>query len=157
MDNVIIGFTGTRSGMTDKQKYVVELLLTRIGGMESTKNPVGLHGDCIGADADFHNICRKLGMKVNQRPCTFENLRAHTDATEISEPTNPMARNRQIVADCSVLVACPPNDTELKRSGTWATIRMGRKLGDIKQVVIIYPDGNMVMDCHGLAGAPVYD
>lgn len=144
MDNATIGFTGTRSGMTDMQKEVVTRI---IKGFLEELTLTGLHGDCVGADEDFHNICRKADFKVLQRPCTFVNLRANTDAVAISEPTNPMARNQEIVNDCTFLLACPPTQEELQRSGTWATIRMGRRAK--KQVIIVYPDGSVVEDAPG--------
>ena len=102
-----------------------------------------MHGDCVGADEQFDKLCKKLGIRTVCRPCTFTNMRAFcTEA--IAEPTNPMARNRAIVADCHYLLACPPTAQEIKRgSGTWATIRYGRKAN--KSTKIIYPDGSLLM------------
>jgi len=156
MKKVIIGFTGTRNGMTDEQREsVVDLVQNLKHSLSTMASIVGLHGDCVGADADFHDICRAEELDVHQRPCTFKNMRARTDAMEIAKPMTAMVRNQLIVDDCVVLVACPPTVKELKRSGTWATIRMGRKAN--KQVVIIYPDGTLVEDCAGPLDEPVRD
>ncbi len=49
-----VGFTGTRKGMTEFQKTEVRRLLTEyMHGRDMEAH----HGDCIGADTDFHNIC----------------------------------------------------------------------------------------------------
>ena len=149
----ILGFTGTRDGMTPEQRDSATSFIARlmVGCSEAEMAFEGLHGDCVGADADFHQICRDEGVEggaMKQRPCTFSGMRAHTDALEISKPEKPMARNQKIVDDCDALLACPPTDFEIERgSGTWATIRMGRKAN--RQVVIVYPDGSVVEDCSG--------
>lgn len=137
---MIVGFTGTRNGMTEAQVVEVAHLITK--QCAANGRCVGLHGDCIGADANFHRLAEALGYDMQCRPCTFDSMRAHTGAREIAEPTNPMARNRAIAKQCDVLIGCPPNDTELKRgSGTWATIRYGVKYG--KPVWVVYPDGRV--------------
>lgn len=46
----IIGFTGTRRGMTRLQKQMIETFLV----MHSPKE--AHHGDCVGSDALFHRI-----------------------------------------------------------------------------------------------------
>lgn len=131
-----IGFTGTRNGMTKYQKEKVEEILSDLGGT------VGVHGDCIGADEDFHNLCVALGMEMNIRPCTYENMRAWTDGDEVDVPKRPMQRNRDIVADADVMIACPPNFDRIKSgSGTWATIGFSRKAE--KHLFIVYPDGSV--------------
>lgn len=137
---MIIGFTGTRNGMTAAQTARVRFLLVARAGPKVT----ALHGDCVGADADFHRLASAAGMDIVCRPCTYDALRAHTGAREVAAPTNPMARNREIARQCDVLIGCPPNDTELERgSGTWATIRYGVKYG--KRVHVVYPDGKVAV------------
>lgn len=136
---MIIGFTGTRNALTGIQ---LRNLIT--GLMMLGESWEGLHGDCIGADAAFDAACKELGMVTKCRPCNFDNMRAYcTEA--IAEPTNPMARNRLIAADCDRLFACPPNEEELKKgSGTWATIRYGGKADKI--VTVFYPSGKVDFD-----------
>ena len=132
---MIIGFTGTRNDLTE-----VQLRNIIAGLMELGEGWEGLHGDCVGADDVFDKCCKELGIVTKCRPCTFTNMRAY--ATEaIAEPVRPMERNRQIVADCDHLFACPPTEEEVKRSGTWATIRFGRKAN--KPVTIFYPSGKI--------------
>ena len=37
-------------------------------------------------------------------------------------------RNKDIVNSCDILIACPENDKEVIRSGTWSTIRYAKKI-----------------------------
>lgn len=136
---MIIGFTGTRAGMSHEQIVTVIKILMRIFGASLFQRPMALHGDCVGADADFDALCRGLGMPTTCRPCTLEKLRAYTPAAVIAEPTAPMMRNKDIVDDADVMIACPLTEEPIPHSGTWATIGFSEK----KKVDlhIVYPDG----------------
>ena len=133
----MIGFTGARNGMTQEQRSKVIELIQNSGQEEA------VHGDCIGADEDFHNICASFGwIDIYQRPCTFESLRANTGAFPLSEPKPPMQRNRDIVADSSMMIACPPNYVKIKSgSGTWATIGFAERAKVL--LYIVFPDGTV--------------
>jgi len=137
-----IGFTGTRKGMSHEQlSNTIAVLRACLVSCDAMK-VYGLHGDCVGADAQFDAICRGLGLTTNCMPCTFESMRAHCPAEQISEPVAPMARNRAIVATADLIIACPPNKERIKKgSGTWATIGFAEKAG--KDVHIIFPDGEV--------------
>lgn len=141
----VIGFTGTRNGMTQQQRNLI-ITLIKVARMKAKHLVVGLHGDCVGADADFDELCKKAGIETWSRPCNYPNMRAYTKSKQIAEVTNPMARNREIVKQCSVLLACPPTEEELEKGGTWKTIRMGRKRQrrdkDLN-IYIVYPKGAM--------------
>ena len=133
-----VGFTGTRRGMTLQQRSTVLRLLVQI------KPALGVHGDCLGADKDFDDICMALKIPCRIRPCTIENMRAWCHSDDITAPKPPMQRNRDIVADCSTLIACPPNTTPIKsHSGTWATVKFGLRAG--VGVILVYPDGQTKM------------
>lgn len=134
-----IGFTGTRKGMSDYQKsgllWTLKLLV-----------PSGAitihHGDCVGADADAHKIVKRQNWPVVLHPPLHGGARAHCQgAVAAWQPKPYLARNRDIVNCCTVLVACPDSDLERRRSGTWATIRYARSQG--KTVHIIYPSGQV--------------
>lgn len=138
----VVGFTGRRDGMTGAQKHtILELLALRM--ITSPGVVAILHGDAKGADAEFNELAKQFPVKRTCRPCTFEDQRAFTDAIPIAEPVNPMARNRAIVADADLLLAAPPTDFEVKRSGTWATIRYMRKTG--KPCVVVWSDGSQTL------------
>ena len=140
MKPYIIGFTGSRDGMTDQQKTNV---MKSVALVRKAKERVCVvHGDCIGADADFHHICLAFEVLIYIRPCTFENMRAYSKNVKTEyPPERPMARNRKIVADANIMFACPPNMEVIKSgSGTWATIGFARKAN--KPLLIFYPDGS---------------
>ena len=88
------------------------------------------HGDCIGADAQFHYIFNFLVKVMHAHPCDIEKLRANCAADVIHEIKPPLERNRDIVRSIDILIAAPAQDNEIRRgSGTWATIRYARKAG----------------------------
>jgi hypothetical protein len=134
---MIVGFTGTRHGMTAAQFWVVCEVLSGLLPIAEVH-----HGDCVGADADFHRAAACL--TVHAHPPTDERLRAFCDADVVHEARPYLARDADIVAASTVLIACPGERQEQRRSGTWATVRMARKAG--KPVVLIYSDGDVVRE-----------
>jgi hypothetical protein len=137
---IAIGFTGTRNGMTEAQKTAVHLLL-----IELFANPIEIvahHGDCVGADADFHAICREVGVgKIVAHPPDLTVMRAFTNADEVRLPRPYLVRNGNIVFESREMIATPSGFAEERRSGTWSTIRKARLKG--KSVAIVYPDGRI--------------
>ncbi len=131
---MVIGFTGTRAGMTQAQKDIVkyELKLFRPDAVA--------HGDCIGADADFDAICKELGILRYAFPGNLDAQRAHTDAIQFQMPKPPLERNDDIIAYSQRMFACPKGMVEELRSGTWATIRHAKKAS--KMTYVFYPDGS---------------
>ncbi|MEZ4450519.1 MAG: hypothetical protein R3B09_13650 [Nannocystaceae bacterium] len=140
----IVGFTGARGGMTPAQAEAVDALLARLEAEAPTRPLCGLHGDCVGADADFDAICKRRSIPVKIRPASIPGMRAGCDSEAIAEPRPPLVRNREIVGDSELLIACPRTREEVLRSGVWATIRaMRRKGGRIYRVA---PDGVLVIE-----------
>lgn len=145
-----LGFTGTRRGISDKQREAFRELLW-------CQMPVELHhGDCVGADAATHYaFCEYLhtegsvGERIFTHPPDSDSMRAGVssladwDMVSIveAEPLPYLTRNRNIVDSTDLLVACPAEFEEQQRGGTWSTVRYARKVG--KPVVIIYPDGSV--------------
>ena len=97
------------------------------------------HGDCRGADEDFHNAVTEKGIQTVVHPPDNSTMRAYCKGTEILKPKPYISRNHDIVNASEILIAFPSTKTEIQRSGTWATIRYARKQG--KQVILIYPNG----------------
>lgn len=131
-----IGFTGTRHGMTEAQKLAVGDLVAREVCSDLT---VAHHGDCIGADADFHAIARGQGLAVIGHPPSDDRLRAFCECDHAAPPKPYMVRNAQIVAAADLMIATPAEMTEQPRGGTWGTIRIARARG--VPLVIVFPDG----------------
>ena len=130
-----IGFTGTQRGMTDAQRSTLRAVLAELGAT------VFHHGDCIGADAEAHDVAEAMGCEVVIHPPVTETKRAWKLAARIYEPKWYLARNKDIVRDTEMLVAAPGEETEHLRSGTWSTVRFARKLG--RAVWVILPDGEV--------------
>jgi hypothetical protein len=133
---MIIGFTGTREGMTNPQaKSFVEWLEPLNG------NFVLHHGDCVGADADAAFWTVELGGELVIHPPSDPRLRAFTDDGTVRPAKPYLDRNRDIVDACDRLIAAPKETDWQDRGGTWYTIRYADKAG--KPVTIIWPDGRV--------------
>ena len=120
-----VGFTGTRLGMTKAQTLqLADYFLSCMGSINDVH-----HGDCLGADAEFHVISRPYAIVIHAHPCNIPKMRAYCDADIIHDPLPPLVRNDVIVAHSDILIAAPAQNNEIVRSGTWATIRRARKAG----------------------------
>jgi len=130
-----IGFTGTQKGMSENQisQFIKE--------MSNHYSYEFHHGDCIGSDRDAHNIASSL-MNVEKiviHPPDNSSKRAYCKGDEIKPEKPYLERNKDIVDEIDLLIACPKSNKEELRSGTWATIRYAKEQG--KKIIIIYPDG----------------
>lgn len=142
-----IGFTGTRYGMTNAQRRVVDFTLADIIGGDVKLRVVAHHGDCVGADAKFHELARQYGCAVCIHPPTDTTRAANIpecvnlDGTRVVRlaPLPYMARNREIVDASDFVIATPAEMVEQERGGTWSTICYARRAG--KRLVVVYPDG----------------
>jgi len=132
-----VGFTGTKIGMTVKQRKIVEAILSELDPEEFH------HGDCVGADAQAHIIALvHLGIPVHKHPPIKKVLCAYSKgAAKIYKDKEYWVRNRDIVDATEILLACPKGNKEELRSGTWMTVRYARRQN--KDVRIIYPDGQL--------------
>jgi len=59
---ICYGFTGTRNGLNNKQKEEIKRILENDNNNNLTIEVY--HGDCVGADADFHDICRNVSANI---------------------------------------------------------------------------------------------
>lgn len=136
-----IGFTGTQRGMTDKQKYMIET-----SALVHSMPIEWHHGDCVGADEDFHKIVGTFTKeprydRIVIHPPLVWQKRAFCDADEWREPRDYLDRNHDIVDETEFLIATPGEFEEVLRSGTWATIRYAKRTG--KFTTVIFPDGTI--------------
>ena len=134
-----IGFTGTQQGMTDAQLDAVHFLIGDLSVKEMDK-VWGHHGDCIGADWEFHCICRRRRFLIARHAPLNSTKRAFCDFDLDMPRLEHLMRNRQIVLCTNVLIATPATK-EIIRSGTWSTIRYARKQG--VELHIVWPSGSI--------------
>lgn len=114
---MIIAFTGTRQGMDERQQrqfcHVLDWFCQMVDG--SDEELEFHHGAADGADTEAARMAARtmLGpeLVVARHPAGHD----------------PLARNREMVALCDVLIAAPAGHHEVLRSGTWATIRYARR------------------------------
>jgi hypothetical protein len=142
---MILGFTGSRRGMTQEQREHLLRSLKRSYAFEEIH-----HGVCVGADEELHRMLLTnpdiTKMIVIHPPTDLRysfwkpSLLNVVDGIKIVwMPQRPyIVRNHDIVDACHLLIACP-NGFEVTRSGTWATVRYA--VNQRKRVKIVYPDG----------------
>lgn len=132
---MIIGFTGTQKGMNPLQILAIRKFMYKEMITEAH------HGDCIGADSQFHTICREFGniIHIIIHPPINEDKRAFCTGDEIRPAKEYLKRNLDIILESDILIAAPNTFDSRLRSGTWSTIRKAIKLN--KPLMIIYPDG----------------
>jgi hypothetical protein len=118
-----IGFTGTRHGMTASQLDCVRELLHRL------RPTVVRHGNCVGADSQFHRVALAMGIPVEAHPANNVGftLRATLPGASVVHPARTAReRNTDIVEQSDILIATPGVQGNVQRahSGTWMTIRI---------------------------------
>lgn len=140
-----VSFTGTRNGMTAAQNATVRALLS------SWKPAEAHHGDCVGADDEFANLCAELGVPwIVAHPGESakggeNNLRAFNKfSNEVMSVRTHFARNRELVRVLrdpgDILLATPFQSERQTQGGTWYTVDYGVK--QAKRVVVVWPDGS---------------
>ena len=137
-----IGFTGTQKGMTQLQRFKFVGVLSKINKEKIIKE--FHHGQCIGADAQAHSLVTfYYSAKIySHRPINTTKkftMVYDNETIFLCEPKPYLQRNKDIVDETDLLIACPNTKKEVLRSGTWSTVRYARKRK--KEVLIIYPDG----------------
>lgn len=138
------GFTGTRKGMTHKQGQLVRI------AVRHGKPAIVRHGGAHGADMEFHAMWREELPQRFADVWPAEQARVklfdHQDNVHVNPVMDPLARDDEIAKRSKFLIACPHTQKEELRSGTWTTIRRGRKV-DIP-ILIVWPNGVMTLDWH---------
>ena len=129
------GFTGTRQGMTAKQKSARRKSSRR-------RASEFYHGDCIGADSKTHDIVDECGYGIILPPPTNYSERAWQEVPRhMGRPEKPyLDRNKDIVRENASLIAAPAEPEEQLRSGTWSTVRFAHRRG---KPVFLLPDGTV--------------
>lgn len=118
---VEIGFSGSRIGMSPLQLDILRHALTG-------KTGIAHHGDCIGSDAEFHDLLRTFAGKwrIIIHPPADSGLRAFKLGDEVRVAKPYLDRNRDIVDSCNVFFATPKSLQQI--GGTWYTINYFEKV-----------------------------
>jgi len=139
-----VGFTGTQQGMTDAQHERLMHILEDLDELGKNGIIEFHHGDCVGADAEAHDIALHLGIAIIRHPPDKDDKRAFCkDSSGDKEPAPYLVRNRDIVNVTQILFATPKTVAEVLRSGTWFTIRYAKSRK--KPVWVIRPNGDLVI------------
>ncbi len=129
-----IGFTGTQTGMTIRQRNKLRKTLQAFFNEGSVYFH---HGDCIGADEQAHDIAEEIGFKVIIHPPLNPKKRAFKNPFIARNPKDYMDRNQDIVDETDILIGAPKEIEEQIRSGTWSTIRRAIKAD--REVILLKP------------------
>lgn len=124
---MIIGFTGTRQGMTDLQKDTLHLLLKR----RYQPGDEFHHGNCMGADEEAALIAKEIGYKTIAHPSNLVSWTSSYISDLTLDPKPPLERNRDIVDVCDELYAAPKLDAKpkvLAGQGTWYTVNYAEQI-----------------------------
>jgi predicted Rossmann fold nucleotide-binding protein DprA/Smf involved in DNA uptake len=144
---MIIGFTGTRFGLTPAQGAALADVVLRPACYYAERH---LNGGCRGADREMFayllgldGVIEVLPGSVEQAAWAEEQRASLLGRRYIIHEVEPyLARDLKIALRCNRLIACPGTATEQLRSGTWATVRYARKAG--KPITLVLPDGQVV-------------
>ena len=130
-----IGFIGNyRYELNSEQKNKIILILDKY------YNIIVSHGDCIGSDTDFHNLCMNYRkehpnkkIRIEIFPSNNLKFRAFNEPDLLNgQQSNLQQSNIKIIKYSSILIACPiDKNKEQLLSGS--TIRKA-----INQKLIIY-------------------
>lgn len=138
--------------MTPAQLDAVVMLVEQLAGVDQL---CGHHGDCVGADAEFHDVMRRYAKCVVIHAPLDPSHRAfcmrdddldpgsRCDVVQLPGKTH-FARNRHIVDVSRVMVATPRESTRQERGGTWYTVDYSKKKGRPLALVLPAPSGVML-------------
>jgi len=145
-----IGFTGTKEGMTEKQKgWVRSFLFYLVKPFPPEEEKFFHHGDCVGADFEAHTIACSWGFNIVIHPPVLSKYRAYSDQApdrtegtmEVRHCFQYLTRNKHIVDESDILLVTPKTEFQQLRSGTWAAYRYAKK--QKKDTLIIFPSGRI--------------
>lgn len=140
-DISLLGFTGSRSGMSRRQAEVVMNVL------QAVKPSKVFHGDCKGSDQQFDTMCYQDGIWREAYPGMDAKgrtpTRAFCDADVVHEVKPYHERDRLIVQRGTDLLLATPLGSERRypHSGTWYTVRYAARIG--RTIYVVMPNGEL--------------
>lgn len=138
-----LGFSGTQKGMTEAQTEAVWSMIAAIALIYPQGKVNAHHGLCIGADWQFHVMCRGWVIPIIGHPPVNKSKVAKFDMSDFAylwDDKDYLDRNTDIVNCSTSFIGAPGEMEEQLRSGTWSTIRKAKKKGI--RGVIVFPDGS---------------
>lgn len=136
---MILGFSGSRDGMTEMQRIVLQNMLHLWQPKEFH------HGMCIGADEQAHAFAFALKIPIIGHPPEDRRLIMTFKKEEFREIETAfpyLTRNRYIVSVCDTLIATPKDVHHARVGGTWYTIKFAVAKRN-KKVFVIAPNGDV--------------
>lgn len=140
-----LGFTGTRHGLSQQQVRKVAEIVDSLGA-----DITAHHGCCVGADEDFHAICRERRIHIVGHPgpeWPDGALCAYTICGETLDPKPYAVRNQAIVDASQVMIAAPLEARMQRRGGTWSTVRMAIRAlqaGRLRELYVVGRSGELL-------------
>lgn len=120
-----VAITGTREGMTPRQKKALIKILKYLPIEEF------YHGGCKGVDVQARDILLKNRKEV-KLICIPGDADQETSNKQydqqVDSVTPYLQRNKIMVQAADMLIAIPSSLEEQQRSGTWHTIRFARSI-----------------------------
>lgn len=119
---IVVGFSGSRIGMSPLQ---IDILRKSLEGKTGEFH----HGDCIGADAEAHDLLRQAfpdKWRIIIHPPVKNQYRAFKLGDEVRPAKDYIGRNHDIVDSCNVFLAAPKDTNQI--GGTWNTIDYFRRV-----------------------------
>ena len=129
-----IGVTGSRHPRPAHTVAKLRNLLIEKGATELH------HGDCIGFDAQAHDVACAIGVKTVAHPPDNDAARAFKNADDVRQTRAYLDRNKAIISEIDFLVAAPDGPEKI-RSGTWSTVRHAKRSG-VPGVVLCWQNDN---------------
>lgn len=135
-----VGFSGTREGMTYKQRITLQQRLYEIaGGYNNLANIQSFHHGVSGESDKFaHYTARALSFYIIGHPCIEPELQQYRFACicdEMRDMEPALDRNQTIIdeigspkPEMGLLLATPKTDVK-SRSGTWSALLRAYKAG----------------------------
>jgi hypothetical protein len=137
-----IGFSGTRDGMTSLQVRALHAYMHGLNrGAIAAAWIEGHHGDCLGADHEFHVLATALGWRTVTHPPVNPSRRAWCRADVILPEKGYLERDRDIALATGELLAAPVSFSPADGAGTWATVGYAVRAG--RPATVIRPDGRV--------------
>jgi hypothetical protein len=128
-----VGISGTREGCNVAQRYELLQLLEDMKELYDTL----IHGDCVGVDAEAHDLAYRLGYFTEIFPPIDPKHRAFKSGDFKHQPFPYLQRNHMIVDEADVMLIVPEKSMQdAPRSGTWATYRYALSVGKPTTLIV---------------------